>query len=488
MVRADLRSNTLLFVIIVVFISISVYHMDTFSYDDDEGMQLLKAQALVQGSRLYSDVWSDQPPLYTVLLAQVLRAFGDDIVAARTLSLTFGLIVMTAAWLIALRLGLRPAAGFLAALCVLVTPRFASLARSVMIDLPAIALSFVAVTAFLAYIQSRPKEGAEAWKHAYLAALLYGASLAIKPTMVQLGPIMFAFLLYSACADGRRKGTWGRLALWVAIAFLPAALCIALFGRPMIDQVVGTYLKSGGTGAGLAGLVANLSQMADFVADSRPSVWVLGAMGLVGLGATVRQRTRGGTFFAVLLLVNFAAVAVQTPFRARYMILIFLPLAILAAIGMQRAISWLCAHSGYIVRDLAYVTMVALILATHHAWQWLLPSSADVVAQEATWVVAEYTSSDDTIISDQGMITFRARRHGVPELAVISTRRIKSGGLTAEEAIDLTTAYAPKLVIFWENKLARLTDYAQWVDENYSVLWQDDDGHIIYIIADSGTS
>ena len=82
------------------------------------------------------------------------------------------------------------------------------------------------------------------------------------------------------------------------------------------------------------------------------------------------------------------------------------------------------------------------------------------------------------------MIPFRSGRATIPELAVISSRRIASGGLTDQEAIDLTLEYRPKLVVFWSGKLAQLQGYSRWIERNYVVLREFSDDRTMYIIAE----
>ena len=61
----------------------------TFEMDFDEGVNLIKALLLLRGFPLYRLVWSDQPPLFTYLLAGEFRLAGLSVNAARLLVLLF---------------------------------------------------------------------------------------------------------------------------------------------------------------------------------------------------------------------------------------------------------------------------------------------------------------------------------------------------------------------------------------------------------------
>jgi hypothetical protein len=54
----------------------------TFEMDLDEGVNLMKGMLVVRGYPLYSQIWSDQPPLFTQLLAILFRLVGFEVNAA----------------------------------------------------------------------------------------------------------------------------------------------------------------------------------------------------------------------------------------------------------------------------------------------------------------------------------------------------------------------------------------------------------------------
>ena len=51
----------------------------------DEGINFMKALLYSEGYSLHGEIWSDQPPLFTVLLAGWWRLFGMSVTAARVL-------------------------------------------------------------------------------------------------------------------------------------------------------------------------------------------------------------------------------------------------------------------------------------------------------------------------------------------------------------------------------------------------------------------
>src|SRR5437868_395217 len=52
----------------------------------DEDFELSKAVLCVHGYQLYTQIWDDQPPLYTFLLTQILERASPSILAPRLLT------------------------------------------------------------------------------------------------------------------------------------------------------------------------------------------------------------------------------------------------------------------------------------------------------------------------------------------------------------------------------------------------------------------
>lgn len=62
---------------LVVFVLLKTPFLREFQFDNDEGINLMKALLFERGFSLYDEIWSDQPPVFTVLLAWWFKIFGD---------------------------------------------------------------------------------------------------------------------------------------------------------------------------------------------------------------------------------------------------------------------------------------------------------------------------------------------------------------------------------------------------------------------------
>jgi len=68
----------------------------TFEMDLDEGVNLMKGMLVVRGYTLYSQIWSDQPPLFTHMLAVLFRLVGFEVNAARVMVLILSGVLLWA--------------------------------------------------------------------------------------------------------------------------------------------------------------------------------------------------------------------------------------------------------------------------------------------------------------------------------------------------------------------------------------------------------
>jgi hypothetical protein len=148
----------------------------------DEGFEVGKATLLLKGCKLYVEVWNDQPPLHTFLLAQVIRFFSSTMLGPRMLTSVFAMVLLSSVFVLCWRsYGNRVAT--IATFLLLLSPGFFPLASSCMLEIPALAPTMAAL-AVLAF-GNRGK-----WPRAeVLAGLLFGIATEIKLISLTMLPI-----------------------------------------------------------------------------------------------------------------------------------------------------------------------------------------------------------------------------------------------------------------------------------------------------------
>jgi hypothetical protein len=90
--RRPSRSELVWAAIPVVFVLVVLLFFPfrfRIEFDADEGINAIKAMMVLRGYHLYSQIWSDRPPVFTVLLASWLRWSRPTSHAGRLMVLFF---------------------------------------------------------------------------------------------------------------------------------------------------------------------------------------------------------------------------------------------------------------------------------------------------------------------------------------------------------------------------------------------------------------
>src|ERR1035441_7824256 len=114
----------------------------------DEDYELSKAVLCLNGHRLYTEVWSDQPPLYVSLLTVILKHFSPAVLGSRLLTTASTLLLLGSLFLLVLKTNGRLAAALATGLLI-ASPGFLELSSSAMQEIPALAPAAAALCVLL---------------------------------------------------------------------------------------------------------------------------------------------------------------------------------------------------------------------------------------------------------------------------------------------------------------------------------------------------
>ena len=199
----------------------------TVMYNPDEGQELLKARHLMEGYRLYEDVWCDQVPLHTHMLAGWMGVFGQSLLSARSLTLVLAALAAASLWRLVRRgmtpqaLGLGTTAGpvvlilapLSAVLLLLAGQEVIRFSAAAMIGPPAI---FLAVVALDLCVSAKRRAGVWAdLSLTALAGLVFAASLLVKPVTAPLALVLGLVALLQTPDRVGWAGADGRLGPWL---------------------------------------------------------------------------------------------------------------------------------------------------------------------------------------------------------------------------------------------------------------------------------
>ena len=171
----------------VIMLAFSPY-WDLFWIYSDEGFEVMKALLVSRGYPLYSQVWSDQPPLHTFLLALIFRINGPGVFAARLLTLCFTCLLI---WAVVqmLRRAWSNWAALAAAILLVLLPTFPLLSVAALVGQPALALACVSLLGLFYWHQRR------SWIVLVLSGIVMGLSILTKVFTGLLIPVFGAVLL-----------------------------------------------------------------------------------------------------------------------------------------------------------------------------------------------------------------------------------------------------------------------------------------------------
>ncbi len=458
----------------LVFTSFFFPFRGKIQFDGDEGINLMRSMLVVMGKPLYTEISSDQPPLFTHLLALLLRVTGFEVSPARMLVILFAsLLVWACSQMLMITHGWRASMLFLP--LIIMAPRFLVLSVSVMIGLPAISLAAVALLGLLLW----QRDQRQIWL--VLSGLAMALSLLIKLFTVFMAPLILAGILLTIYLRERRF-TWPLLrpALAWSISFggLGLVLGLALVGPQNIPQIILPHLLAPAQ-AGFRG--ANFA-INTHLQPALPLL-LLGAFG--ALLALLRRQwlalyPLGWAVLAYILLLWHA------PVFYHHQLLITVPAAMLAAIGIDQGLGMLVSAIGRwsLPRPFArlasgLLTVLLLGVLINSAIPTLQSELVDSTQTDSFALrgtagklkvlnlMADYADRTRWILTDMPMYAFLVRRLVPPLLATFSEKRLLTDSITAEEVLATLRAYNPEQVMLARFNLPLLDEYLAL---NYSLV------------------
>lgn len=412
-------------------------------HPDDEGFELMKGWLLERGFPLYTEIWSDQPPLHTLLLAAIFRVFGPSVAAARVVALAF-------AWLAFWCLGELAArrhgtlAAFLAMTSLALASGFTRIAASATIMLPAYALALASVVLVV-----RSRFSRKPW-HLIIGGVCFGLAMQIKFTPVLLLPlVVWELLRTNTPGMGENpddlRDRFRNLAVWSGGAAFAFAAIVALFPA-MTTELLWHPHFSPATRAAFATAPGPRALHAMLLADW--DLLLLAAGGL--LLAAYRRRVE---FIPPLLLLvtAYAAHLWQRPFWGYYYLHLALPLAWLAALAVCELTQWVAERRSHRTLIAAFTLVVAMLIPCAAR----LPERADRAqndlktydsdARSVLLEILRQHSGQWCFISHPG-IAFQAGVPVPPEAVVLSQKRLRLGLFTQREFLHCLEQRQPGII------------------------------------------
>jgi 4-amino-4-deoxy-L-arabinose transferase-like glycosyltransferase len=432
-----------------------------FGFYEDEGYNLVKAYLVTEGFSLYREIYSDQAPLFTWVLALPM-ALGAGEPVLRAIPPLFGVGTLLAARALVARLAGRVAGLLVVAVLLCLAPVLKFFA-SLVINTPALALGSWAVVLAIRHGDGGTRASAPA------SGLLLGAALITKLATLYLAPVILLALVLrpAAVAPAARART---LLLWAGMALLPVVL-VAPFvpGDALVEQLLRPHT------VGLEAFARHtaIARQAMLLAPGAPWLYAAGALALPVLWWRAERR---------LVLVLGAWLGVMTlwvllhrPLWSHHLPDFLLPLAVVAVTG--GVLAWRAAGPARLPVAVA-LCLPGVLLATgtllhardHGHWRRWYDNASEGSLRAVAAAIADQTAPGDQVLVDRPILAYWARRAPPPWLALLLRKRIASGGLDDAELVRALDQHHPALIALCTDRLAPFPSFQAEVARRYRLV------------------
>ncbi len=444
---------------------------ERFEFDPDEGINAMVSLLIARGYSMYSEIWSDHPPLLPHLLAVWLRIFGSSIQTARILTLLFSTILLGAAYKI-LRDTWGIAYALAGALLIFLLPFYNTLSVAVMIGLPAIALAMVALLALLNWHHRK----ANIWL--VLSAIALALSVLTKLFTGFLAPIFLIGIFIDQKQDQPKIESWARLlgpAIIWSVAFTSVLLGIGLLliKPDNLPQFFGIHLA-----ARQVEHYLNLPKSYTLLGYLRES-WPVFLLALVGCILTISKRKWLSLYLVAWTAIGYLLLNLQVPVWYHHQLLITIPAAMLAGIAIGEGFHSISSiyHSRHIL-SLQGLLLLAILIGFGLVLISRVPTTISefnqpdmLLERERLFLTRMSNHAPETqwVVTDMPMYAYWIGASVPPPVVALSEKRLITGELTEDQIVDIVEEYKPEQVLIGRFDFPKLKGY---LEQDYKLLYR----------------
>ncbi len=474
--------------VLIAFVIITIPLELVFEFDSDEGVNLIKAILVADGLRLYQDIWSDQPPFFTFILALWLKLFGHSIFAARFLVLLFASLLVWCFYQ-TLRLELGVIAAAAGTLILVNSHNFVRLSGSVMIGIPALALGMLAVYTLHLGQQRASKI------LIFTSGVCLALSMQTKLFTLFLIPLLCLQLLYFSGAKNQVnfRSRLTNMALW--LLGLGSIYCLVglVSGSFSYEQLLQGHLESKQLGNVFGTKFFTFSYLLNHMFGQDYLFFFLALGGVV---AIVTQKQKSGFLPLAWFGLACALLASHKPVWYHHYPLITIPLAWLGAYGFASILTWLgqLKTSGLQLKKnilpllMALVSFAAVGLETHrfvgnrNKYYLKLPEQQGKL--ELLTLVRRYQQQTKWFFTDKPVYAFYTGLSIPPEISVLTMKRVLTGQISYGEILSFIKIYQPEQILLsrFKDEMEEYEPMRNYLEQNYFKIYENDDLGIDYYL------
>ncbi|MFH1191195.1 MAG: glycosyltransferase family 39 protein [Candidatus Omnitrophota bacterium] len=426
----------------------------------DEGIDSIKSLLHLNGFRLYKEIWSDQPPLFTVILSFWYKIFGASFYYGRILVLFFCAFLILAFYLAIKNLHGRIGA-FAGCLFLMMSLSYLRLSVSIMLGLPALALAMASIYYGALYAKSKLKYPL------ILSGIFMALSLQTKFFTVPLIPII-------ALGIGRARK------LWLAVVFLTYLTITIIFFYPDFHLLIPQLVKPHFT------LLNSSNQHLPVIYAMLLQDYDIALLALCGIILSIKKRGWGFLMPFSWLLLNSAMLLIYKPVWYHYYPLISIPICWLAAISVSSFFSlrasqcWLPKKNTSDIWDvlLRWLTAILLILSItllpskYHRMRNSLQGETSIQESQILKLLLKYKPNTRWIFSDIPTFAFSTGMLIPPEIAVTTVKRKFTNEDAGDYFVNILQKYKPEQILI-SSSYGYSPRIISFIRENYIKIYDD---------------
>ncbi|NOR80893.1 MAG: hypothetical protein GQ529_08685 [Methyloprofundus sp.] len=431
--QAGIATSIFIALIYGVFLILAVDWMHTYEFDSDEGYNVIKALMLEDGFKLYNEILSDQPPVFTYILWLTFKVFGWNVNIGRMLVIAFVSLMVFGIYDSVRRIyGYPVALG--AVLFLVLSNKFTQVSVSIMLGQPSLAMVVMSGWALTVWFTQRRTT------FLLISAIFMGLSVSIKMYTLFICPIsLLCIILFGENLPYRKtqKLFINQVSLWLAAITLSCLFFLlpALLSNDPMQLITShsTTLQEGKYTLGKA--------LWKFIVND----WGLFFMSIIGLIYAIKNRNPVGVFFGLWFAFALVILFFHYPVWYHHAFLLLIPASVMASLSVH----WLTpilTKMGLSKRKTDMVGLIAIVLIAFspllinekRAKHIIYPReySKNRADQKATRIINYYAGPEHTMVTSRHMMAFRTKSSVPPSLAVTSVKRYRAGLWSAESVIE----------------------------------------------------
>jgi len=330
--------------VVATFVLVGMrYHALDLPLETDECNYAYIGARLLDGDRLYVDVWDHQPPGVFVLFAGVIALFGDAPEVFRWLACGFSVASLWLIWAILGRIARSGTAALGAILFALVSSDPGTAGEGCQRE---IYMNTLILAAWYCALRGNASKRNHIWLFAA------GMCLAMASSLKTIVAVHWLALTVWLMISPNRSGTatedspgWSKVLLGMALGpFLLWGVVFGYFGLTArwLEFIDAVFLFNVGYSESAKGFFSRFSQFFTpdrhpFIFESAMPIWIAGGLATIWLGIrSLFRHDRRAAGIALLVIASYVAICLPARFWPHYYFLLIGPLVMAIALTVHQ--------------------------------------------------------------------------------------------------------------------------------------------------------